>query len=327
MCEEWRLMMKWRNFEAFLPIKILLKTFNFSTWFESSVWERLLEVHQISGKKLSMQSLFAKFEELNFTGKVLAHNIFHFLCNRWLKVVLVDLVEVSYLVVIDISGTSEESRNIFLKNCERRVHIFEYTNNWIFPFYRMLSFVKSTLCVEWSERKWNMIIFRIQWLFFWLLTCNHHHDHRKIMFDDDDLQCLHELRLVYKYTLDHPWVHTSRNPYEAIEDQEEANQEMLAFSQRSTCQTKENKQLVELCKSTWNLITMSRFTWILLSRWSQSWEKCLLQGCCNCHLPWCSNVVEPRDDSLHGITNEININWFRKIESRKIYITNVLHVN
>lgn len=43
--------------------------------------------------------------------------------------------------------------------------------------------------------------------------------------------------------------------------------------------------------------------------------------------PWGPNVVEPWDHSLDGITNEIHVDWFGKIKSCKIYITDMLHVD
>lgn len=102
---------------------------------------------------MPLQSLLAELEELYLACKVLSHDVLHLLRHRWLEVVLVDLIEMLDLIVVNISGTSEESRNIFLKHGERRVHVLEDANDGVVTLDDSLGFLERSRRVERSAMR------------------------------------------------------------------------------------------------------------------------------------------------------------------------------
>lgn len=83
----------------------------------------------------------------------MSHDVLHLFRHRWLEVVLVDLIEMLDLIVVNISGTSEESRNILFKHGECRVHVLEDAYDGVVTLDDSLGFLKRSRRVERSAMR------------------------------------------------------------------------------------------------------------------------------------------------------------------------------
>lgn len=137
---------------------------------------------KISSDKLLLQSCLTKLVKLNFSGKILPYEIFHFFWDRWLVAIFVDFFKSFSISMINFKCTMEKSRNVLLKHCKSLVQFFKNPDDTILSFYRKFCSIKCSFTVELSaeiskwEELWKVTIkFRVNLQTFFVVTAEKFH--------------------------------------------------------------------------------------------------------------------------------------------------------